>query len=201
MNLDELKLKLTTEQENKFEKFNALFLEYNSHTNLISKNDAKFLFEKHIFDSLSLNLFFVRYKKPKTILDIGTGGGFPAIPLAIAFPEIEIFAVDSIQKKIKFIQGVKEELGLNNLFPYCQRVEGLKFKPTDLVVSRAVGKFEDVYRLACPNLKDNGFFVAYKTENVDNEIKDKIEKISYTLPTKEKHGRILAIRKKHNGLC
>lgn len=196
MNLEQLKIELTEEQKKLFEKFKKIFLEYNSHTNLISKKDEKILFEKHIYDSLALNLFFDKYIKPSSILDIGTGGGFPAIPLAIAFPEIKIFAVDSIKKKIKFVQIAKDELSLSNLFAYSQRIEDLRFEPVDLVLTRAVGKFEDVFNLALPNLKSDGYFVAYKTSSVDAEIFKPIEKIRYFLPTKENHERILALRRK-----
>ena len=81
------------------------FKEYNSHTNLISKNDEKFLFEKHFFDSLAINLFFQKYKITNAVqlLDFGTGGGFPSVPISIIYPDIEVSALDSIQKKIKFI--------------------------------------------------------------------------------------------------
>ena len=80
------------------------FKEYNSHTNLISRNDEKNLFEKHIFDSLAFNLFAKKYGTPKTIMDIGTGGGFPSIPIALIYKNAKVFAVDSTAKKIKFIE-------------------------------------------------------------------------------------------------
>ncbi len=82
-----------------FESYEKIFLEQNSHLNLISKNDEKFLYEKHICDSLAIGEFFKRYIMPETLLDIGTGGGFPAVPLAIAYPKMQVFRIlsDSIR--------------------------------------------------------------------------------------------------------
>ena len=97
--LNTLKINLTEEKKELFDKYISLFLNYNENVNLISNNDSKVLFEKHIFDSLAMNLFLTN-KKIK-VLDIGTGGGFPSLPLALAFDEMQISAVDSINKKIK----------------------------------------------------------------------------------------------------
>ena len=85
------------------DKFKELFLAKNSVINLISKNDEKFLEEKHIFDSLTINLFFKKYgNKFKTLLDIGTGGGFPALPIAINYPDMKVFAIDSNKQPVVF---------------------------------------------------------------------------------------------------
>ena len=100
------------------------FLLYNSHTNLISKNDEKILFEKHIYDSLSINLF-KEINECKKLLDIGTGGGFPSVPIALAFPQIDVIGVDSIAKKIKFIKNLAQTLSLKNLTGITSRTEEL----------------------------------------------------------------------------
>ena len=105
-------------------KFKEIFLEYNQHTNLISKNDEKFLDEKHIFDSLSIT-DFLNKNKFENLLDIGTGGGFPSLPLAFCNPNIKILAVDSIKKKINFIDGIKEKYNLENLSTLATRMESL----------------------------------------------------------------------------
>ena len=88
------------------ETFMRLFLEYNQKVNLISRNDSEYLFEKHIYDSLSINLFLQRYVSENKVrmLDIGTGGGFPSIPVAICIDRSDVTAVDSTLKKIKFLE-------------------------------------------------------------------------------------------------
>jgi 16S rRNA (guanine527-N7)-methyltransferase len=102
-----------------FQKYIELFIEANSKINLISKNDEKFIWEKHIYDCLSFEKFLTKYDikdlKNKTLLDIGTGGGFPSVPLAIKYPELSVTALDSIKKKLNIIQSIKEDLGINNL--------------------------------------------------------------------------------------
>ena len=90
-----------------YEKYMETFIVRNSTVNLISKNDEKFLWEKHIFDSLSIEKVFEKYGTPKNLLDIGTGGGFPAVPIALTYPEIEVYALDSIRKKINAIESIK----------------------------------------------------------------------------------------------
>ena len=178
-------------------KWLLLFKEYNSHTNLISKNDVEQIFEKHIFDSLGI----LKYKefnpnKSLKILDFGTGGGFPSVILAICFRNLNIIANDSIGKKIKFIEILKEELKLDNLTPIKERVENLPPQNVDYILSRAVGKTADVYKLTKKHLNNNGRIVLYKGKNVQDELLDfkhKTELVKYTLPTKEHHERYLVI--------
>ena len=126
-----LEITISKQTNEKFESFAQLFKIYNSHTNLVSKNDEQNLFEKHIYDSLCFELFLQKYphKENAKILDIGTGGGFPSIPLSIIHKEFEIYPLDSIAKKIGFIELVQKELRLDNLNPTCKRVEEL---PTNL---------------------------------------------------------------------
>ena len=109
-----------------FKDYKQAFLEENAKHNLISKNDEKFLYEKHIYDSLSIKLFFEKYNITNAqVLDIGCGGGFPCLPVAIEFPDIKITGIDSIRKKINSVQEIKEKLNLNNLELICDRVENL----------------------------------------------------------------------------
>ena len=112
--------------ENKeiFDKYTKLFIQENHKVNLISKNDEKLLWEKHICDSLALGLFFDKYTYPETLLDIGTGGGFPAIPVSIKYPNIKICAIDSIAKKIRAVETIKNGLNLQNLTPVCETAKG-----------------------------------------------------------------------------
>ncbi len=191
--------------ENKefYNKYIEIFLEENSKVNLISKNDEKFLWEKHIYDSLAVSVFFDKYGTPKTLLDIGTGGGFPSVPIALTYPQIKVTAVDSIAKKIRAVGIFGEKLGLKNLTPVCSRVENLDGK-FDVITSRAVSRLDKICEYALPKLKKGGYFVAYKARKTPEEITDAqkilkkynakiVEIIQYSLPLEEEHTRNLIV--------
>lgn len=191
-----------------FEEYIRVFLSQNSVLNLISKNDEKFLWEKHIFDSLSIEKFFEKYgSNSKKLLDFGTGGGFPSVPVAMAYPEISVTALDSIRKKINAICVMKDELKIDNLTPVCDRVENLSGMKFDIVTSRAVASLDKIVDYAMPLLGKDGYFVAYKSRKVDEEIlqaqkalkKHKaeiVDIIEYELPLEENHTRNLVIIRK-----
>ena len=190
-------------------KFSEVFLEKNKVINLISKNDEKVLFEKHIFDSLSIEKFFEKYNVKyagMNMLDIGTGGGFPSVPIAILYPEINVVGLDSIAKKIRAIEDFKNDLKLDNLTLINDRAENLKTK-YDIVVSRAVSRLDKVVEYAMPLLKDGGYFVCYKSKQVFDEIREAkeaifkkkaelLEVIEYKLPLEENFERFLVVLKK-----
>ena len=192
-----------------FENYITAFLEENSKLNLISKNDEKFLWEKHIFDSLSIKNFFDKYNynfNGKTLLDFGTGGGFPSVPLAIMYPTLQVTALDSIRKKINAITEMKEKLSLNNLSTVCDRVENINTK-FDLITSRAVASMDKLIPYAIPRLKENGYFIAYKSLKINEELEKAqqmlkkynakvVEIIEYNLPLEENHTRNLVIIQK-----
>lgn len=179
-----------------------LFVEYNSHTNLMSKGDVEVLFEKHVFDSLSI-LKWSNFLNHKKILDVGCGGGFPSVILAICFPEIKVIANDSRIKKINFIKEIKEKLSLDNLEICYSRIEDVAPLNVDLIISRAVGKMIDVYELSKKHLSKNGNFLIYKAKLLDEEIDNfkkkysraDFEIIPYELPLKENFSRNLLILK------
>lgn len=188
-----------------FTEYKRVFLEENSKRNLISKNDEKFLFEKHIYDSLGIKLFFEKYNIHRAkILDIGCGGGFPCVPLAIEYPEFKITGIDSIKKKIDAINEIKNQLELDNLSTICDRVENIKEQKFDIITSRAVADLSKIAEYALPLLKHNGYFVAYKSRKTQEEIGNatKILKrynaevkeiLTYTLPMEEVYVRNLVI--------
>lgn len=182
----------------KFEKWHRLFLEYNSHTNLMSRGDVDKLFEKHIFDSLAILKWdkFNPYKKQK-ILDVGTGGGFPSVILALFFPDLEIVANDSRIKKINFIIEVKDKLDIENLKISYARAEDLEPLNCDIVISRAVGTIKNVYGISKKHLKENGHFVIYKSKTLNDELAElkdiTVEIFPYTLPLKETYERYIAV--------
>lgn len=188
-----------------FTKYIELFLEQSSKLNLISKNDEKLLFEKHIYDSLGIKLFFEKYNITSgDILDIGCGGGFPCVPIAIEYPELNVTGIDSIRKKINAINVIKESLMLTNLTTICDRVENIKNRKFDIITSRAVADLSKICEYALPLLKPEGYFVAYKSRKAQDEIENaakvlkknnaKInEIITYTLPLDEVFERNLII--------
>lgn len=191
-----------------FDKYIKTFLEENSKINLMSKNDEKLIFEKHIFDSLSIKLLFDKLDTiPNTILDIGTGGGFPSIPIALEYPEIQVTGIDSIQKKINAISNIAKELQIKNIEFIRDRVENIKDKKYDMITSRAVAQASLLIEYAYPLLKKDGYLVLYKSKNVDEEIekaKPLIRKlhmkisdiIEYSLPLEENYNRCLLVLQK-----
>lgn len=191
--------------KNDFEQYMTAFLNQNAKLNLISKNDEKFLWEKHIFDSLAIEKFFNKYQTGNTLLDFGTGGGFPSVPIALSYPKIQVTALDSIAKKIRAITEIKNELNIKNLIPVCSRVENIEEK-YDIVTSRAVASLDKIIEYAIPHLKKDGYFVAYKSVKVQEEIANAkltlkkhkaevIDIIEYDLPLEENHTRNLVIIK------
>ena len=197
------KISLSSKVCQKLTKFEELFLEYNSHTNLMSKGDLKLLFEKHIFDSFALFLFD-EYKNFKKILDIGAGGGFPSIILATVLPEINFIALDSVAKKTNFMSLVKSELCLDNLEVINSRAENLPTCNADLIISRAVGRISYVFDVSKKHLKKFGLYIFWKADEalIQEELGEfqvKFKKkvapkiIPYNLPTAEGHLRNLVI--------
>ncbi len=193
------------ENKTKYEEYMKIFLEENSKVNLISKNDEKYLWEKHVFDSLAIENFFEKFdtSKIKTVLDIGTGGGFPSIPIAITYPHLKVTALDSIAKKIRAVQTIKDKLNIENLEPICTRVENLDAK-FDMITSRAVSSLKNICEYALPKLKKGGYFVAYKSRKTPQEIEEAnsilkkynskiVDIIEYSLPLEENHERNLIV--------
>ena len=156
-----------------FAKYKDVFLSTNSRLNLISKNDEKYIYEKHIYDSLSIKLFFEKYSIRKAnILDIGCGGGFPCVPIAIEYPEFNICGIDSIKKKINAVNEIKSILELDNLTLICNRVENLQNKKYDIITSRAVAELSKICDYALPLLGKNGYLVVYKSKKAKEEIEN-----------------------------
>jgi len=142
----------TPAQLQQFAALDGLYKEWNAKINVISRKDIDGLYEKHVLHSLSIAAAF-QFEPGMEILDIGTGGGFPGIPLAIFFPDVKFLLVDSILKKLKVVDAVAEALALKNITTQHIRVEEIKNRKFDFVVSRAVAPLKDLWRWSKPLLK------------------------------------------------
>ncbi|MDA9597014.1 16S rRNA (guanine(527)-N(7))-methyltransferase RsmG [Flavobacteriaceae bacterium] len=140
-------------QKKQLESMFELYKEWNEQINLISRKDMDYFYLHHVLHSLSIAKFLT-IKSGSKIMDIGTGGGFPGIPLAILFPEVAFHLVDSTGKKIKVINSVKDTLGLNNVNTYHQRTEDLDLM-VDFVVCRAVAPMETLMRWSADKISKN----------------------------------------------
>lgn len=135
---------LTETQKQQFAALQDLYTYWNAQINVISRKDIDLLYERHILHSLGIAKI-MRFKPKTTILDVGCGGGFPGIPLAILFPECTFYLVDSIGKKIKVVNEVAADIGLKNLKAEHKRAEEVNEK-FEFVVSRAVAETSAIYR-------------------------------------------------------
>jgi len=141
---------LTQTQTKQFEALYELYLDWNSKINVISRKDIENLYEHHVLHSLAI-AEIIKFKPTSSILDVGTGGGFPGIPLAILFPECKFTLIDSIGKKIKVGTEVSQAIGLKNITLKHERVQEEKAM-FDFVVSRAVMPLEDLVKLVRKNI-------------------------------------------------
>lgn len=141
---------LTEQQRERFAALDELYRDWNSKINVISRKDIDNLYEHHILHSLGI-AEIINFKPGTRIMDLGTGGGFPGIPLAIMFPEVQFHLVDSIGKKIRVCDEVRNALGLTNVTTEWTRGENIKEK-YDFVVSRAVMPLTDLVKLIRKNV-------------------------------------------------
>ncbi|MBS1600292.1 MAG: 16S rRNA (guanine(527)-N(7))-methyltransferase RsmG [Bacteroidetes bacterium] len=160
MEKTEAKLELITkyfaefspEQLQQLAALDDLYRDWNNKINVISRKDIDSLYEKHILHSLSIAAAF-EFKKGNEVIDIGTGGGFPGLPLAIFFPETNFHLVDSIGKKIKVVEAIASAIGLKNLTTQHIRAEEIKKRKFDCVVSRAVAPLKELWTWSKPLLR------------------------------------------------
>jgi len=144
--------KLNERQAEQFVQLDALYRDWNSKINVISRKDIDHLYEHHVLHSLAIAKL-LPFQPGTTIMDVGTGGGFPGIPLAILFPECEFLLIDSIGKKIKVASEVAQSLGLSNVVCKQERVEEEKQK-FDFIVSRAVMPLPELVKLVRKNISN-----------------------------------------------
>lgn len=142
----------TPRQLEQFRLLEPLYREWNEKINVISRKDIDSLYEKHVLHSLAIAAV-ADLPDGYEVVDLGTGGGFPGIPLAIFFPKVKFHLVDSINKKLKVVEAVAEGLGLQNVTVQHTRVEDIRNRKFDLVVSRAVAPLKDLWRWSKPLVK------------------------------------------------
>jgi len=157
----------TPEQVKQFASLESLYKEWNSKINVISRKDIDGLYEKHVLHSLAIAAAF-QFETGMEILDIGTGGGFPGIPLAIYFPEVKFHLADSIAKKLKVVGAVTENLELKNITTQHIRAEEIKNRKFNFVVSRAVAPLKDLWKWSKPLLKKNHEPIVQSSESIED---------------------------------
>jgi 16S rRNA (guanine527-N7)-methyltransferase len=204
---------LNDAQIQNFRDYAALLAEYNVHTNLVASADIPTVIAKHFLDSLSLGLFAgeIDFNGKLNIIDIGAGGGFPGVPLIIAFPGWKLCSVDSINKKMGFIRLLADKLGITDrVEALTKRAEELAKTPEkrekfDIVIARAVGRLNLLAEYCLPFVREGGYFVAYKAKLAEEELAEAgnalsilggkhIETRNYVLPGGEERSLVL-IRK------
>jgi 16S rRNA (guanine527-N7)-methyltransferase len=142
---------LSTKQIQQYVQLKPLYEDWNSKINVISRNDIQHLYERHVLFSLAIAKVF-QFKEGTTILDVGTGGGFPGLPLAVFYPKVQLHLIDSIGKKIKVVEEVTKALELKNVKAEKIRAEEMK-KQFDFVVSRALTSLPQYYELVKDRIK------------------------------------------------
>lgn len=203
-------VELSDIQISQFIKYHEILVEWNSFMNLTAITEFNEVIDKHFIDSLAI-CEYVNFKNGDSLIDIGTGAGFPGIPLKIVFPELRITLLDSLNKRIKFLDTVIESLGLENVETIHGRAEDFAKQQSyrekyDFVISRAVANLATLSELCIPFAKEDKYFISYKAEKCNEELEDakkaisilggKVEKqIEYKLPDTDMNRNLLLIKK------
>lgn len=176
--LKKLNIKVTDEMLEKLDIYCNFLLEYNKHTNLTAIKEENDIYLKHFYDSLTLTKV-IDLNEYNTLLDIGSGAGFPGMVLKIFFPKLKVYLVDSNNKKCKFLLELKEKLNVDNLIVINNRIENLYnefLNSIDIVTARAVTNLPVLTELAIPLVKANKYFIAMKG-NAEEELENSMHAI------------------------
>ena len=196
--LAEQNINLTDQQKFQFERYFELLVEWNQKINLTAITEKEEVYLKHFYDSIAPILQGLIENQEIKLLDIGAGAGFPSLPMKILYPQLDVTIIDSLNKRINFLQLLAEELGLEGVHFYHGRAEDFaqdkKFRAQfDIVTARAVARMQVLSELTIPYLKVGGKLLALKASNAPEELTEsknalnllfsKVEdNISYTLP-------------------
>lgn len=208
--LEKMEIDLSAKQIEQFHRYYELLVDWNERINLTAITLYQDVLKKHFIDSLSLTKVCDLGQKCHMI-DVGTGAGFPGLALKIAFPEIHVTLLDSLQKRIQFLDTVIEELKLENVQTVHGRAEdfakpGKLRESFDICVSRAVANFSTLSEYCLPYVRTGGLFIAYKSEKVASEIEEAgraipllggriKEKVEFTLPYSDIYRSLVVIQK------
>ncbi|MEW5571067.1 16S rRNA (guanine(527)-N(7))-methyltransferase RsmG [Rossellomorea marisflavi] len=182
--LEEKGISLSSEQLAQFEKYHELLVEWNEKMNLTAITDKEEVYLKHFYDSISA-AFYVDFHSITSLCDVGAGAGFPSIPIKICFPHLHVSIVDSLNKRITFLNHLADQLGLENTHFHHDRAETFgknkdHRESYDMVTARAVARMSVLSELCLPLVKKGGYFVAMKAASVNDEM-DKAKKAITTL--------------------
>lgn len=212
VDLQKMEITLSDRQKEQFIKYYELLIQWNAKMNLTAITEYDEVFQKHFVDSLTLHrLDFYQEWKEASIIDVGTGAGFPGIPLKIICPHFHVTLLDSLKKRVFFLDQVIRELGLTEIVAIHDRAEDAaqseemreKF---DLCVSRAVAHLSTLSEYCIPFVKKGGYFVSYKADISETEINDAkasivilggnlVEESTFTLPSSSIKRNLLVIKK------
>ncbi|WP_282138450.1 16S rRNA (guanine(527)-N(7))-methyltransferase RsmG [Rossellomorea aquimaris] len=208
--LEEKGISLSPQQLTQFERYYELLVEWNEKMNLTAITEKEDVYLKHFYDSISA-AFYVDFTQVTTLCDVGAGAGFPSIPLKICYPHLHISIVDSLNKRITFLNHLSDELGLENTNFYHDRAETFgknkdHREKYDMVTARAVARMSVLSELCLPLVKKGGLFVAMKASNVKEELSNAKKAIgmlggqtdkmySFFLPEEESERNIVKIDK------
>lgn len=210
--LKEFGIELTKEQQDQFLQYYKLLIEWNSFMNLTAITEFDEVLKKHFVDSVSLICALPDIAQASyEVIDVGTGAGFPGIPLKIVFPELKITLLDSLNKRVQFLNEVIDELSLQQIKAIHGRAEDFA-KPEklrekyDICVSRAVANLATLSEYCLPFVKTGGYFISYKSEKIAEEFEDakkaihilggNYEKqVEFTLPDSDIYRNLFMIKK------
>ena len=208
--LKDINIEITDNQLKQLDEYYKLLVEYNKVMNLTGITEEKEVYLKHYYDSLTINKI-IDLNNINNMCDIGTGAGFPGLVIAILYPNVKVTLIDSLNKRINFLNIVIEKLGLKNVCALHKRIEEYSkdnVEIFDLVVSRAVAKTNILLEISISMIKINGYFIALKS-NIEEEINNSVnaiktlkckieDMIQFKLPIENSNRTIIKIKKERN---